>query len=157
MSLDVFLALSITLGVVAVCVVLHYEVLRGLLGLMERMSAISPRQRILVLIGGALVAHFAEIVVFSIGYYLLIPIEGQNVLTGRLEGDVFDYLYFSAATYTTLGIGDVFPLGIARLVAGIESLTGLILITWTASFTYLAMREFWDMHALRRARKKRSD
>jgi hypothetical protein len=30
--------------------------------------------------------------------------------------------------------------------AGIESLTGLVLITWTASFSYLSMERFWGAH-----------
>ena len=30
-----------------------------------------------------------------------------------------------------------------RLVAGVESLNGLVLIGWSASFTYLTMEEFW--------------
>jgi len=139
-------------------VMVHYEVLRTTSYAMTRM-AISPRQRLLVVIGAALVAHLVEIIVFAIGYQLLAPIEGEAVLVGRLERDVLDYLYFSAATFTTLGIGDVFPLGVARLVAGVESLTGLILIGWTASFTYLAMREFWGLHAARRisGRKRAAD
>jgi hypothetical protein len=33
-----------------------------------------------------------------------------------------------------------------RLAAGIESLTGLVLITWTASFTFLSMQKFWSDH-----------
>jgi hypothetical protein len=31
-----------------------------------------------------------------------------------------------------------------RIVAGIESLNGLVLIGWSASFTYLTMERFWD-------------
>jgi hypothetical protein len=30
-----------------------------------------------------------------------------------------------------------------RLIAGVESLDGLVLIGWSASFTYLAMEEYW--------------
>ena len=30
-----------------------------------------------------------------------------------------------------------------RLLTGIEALNGLVLIGWSASFTYLAMEEFW--------------
>ena len=47
------------------------------------------------------------------------------------------------AIYTTLGIGDLHPNGVMRLVAGVESLNGLVLIGWSASFTYLTMEEFW--------------
>ena len=54
-----------------------------------------------------------------------------------------DVLYFSFSTYTSLGYGDIVALGDSRLLAGIESLIGLLLIAWTASFTYLEMREHW--------------
>jgi len=33
-------------------------------------------------------------------------------------------LYFSVVTFTTLGYGDIIPLGISRLFAGIEALLG---------------------------------
>jgi hypothetical protein len=29
-------------------------------------------------------------------------------------------------------------------LTGIESLTGLVLITWTASFLFVEMQRFWD-------------
>ena len=47
-------------------------------------------------------------------------------------------LNFSLVTYTSLGYGDIAPLGPARLLAGIESL-----IAWSASFTYLEMQRHW--------------
>ena len=31
----------------------------------------------------------------------------------------------------------------ARLIAGVEALTGLLMIGWSASFTYLEMERFW--------------
>jgi hypothetical protein len=68
-------------------------------------------------------------------------------LSGHLEGDLLDYFYFSMATYTTLGIGDLHPSGVMRLIAGIESLNGLVLIGWSASFTYLTMEELWGRGA----------
>ena len=43
----------------------------------------------------------------------------------------------------TLGLGDLSPVGTVRLLAGTESLTGLLLITWSASFTYLEMSRMW--------------
>jgi hypothetical protein len=31
--------------------------------------------------------------------------------------------------------------------AGLETLSGLMLIGWSTSFTYLSMRRFWDVEA----------
>ncbi|MCK7500292.1 MAG: hypothetical protein MZW92_65860 [Comamonadaceae bacterium] len=35
------------------------------------------------------------------------------------------------------------PQGALRALAGLEALNGLLLIGWTASYTYIAMRHFW--------------
>ena len=56
------------------------------------------------------------------------------------------------ATYTTLGIGDLHPTGATRLIASVDSLNGLVLIGWSASFTYLTMEEFWGRGGSERAR-----
>jgi Ion channel len=61
-----------------------------------------------------------------------------------------DCLYFSVVTYTSLGFGDHVPVSHARLIAGVEALNGLLLIGWSASFTYLAMERYWPMHERRR-------
>ena len=53
-------------------------------------------------------------------------------------------MYFSAETYTSLGFGDVTPLGPIRLLAGVEALNGLLLIGWSASYTFIAMERFWQ-------------
>jgi len=58
----------------------------------------------------------------------------------------YDYLYYSMITYSTLGHGDIVPLAGLRLITGMESVIGLLMITWTASFTYLAMEKFWKLH-----------
>jgi hypothetical protein len=57
---------------------------------------------------------------------------------------VFDAIYFSASVFTTLGFGDLSPVGPIRFVAGTEALTGLVLIGWSASFTYLEMQRYWS-------------
>ncbi|MFL6662236.1 MAG: potassium channel family protein, partial [Rhizobacter sp.] len=53
-------------------------------------------------------------------------------------------LYFSAETYTSLGFGDITPVGPIRLLAGVEALNGLLLIGWSASFAYIAMERYWS-------------
>jgi len=68
---------------------------------------------------------------------------GLGRIDGEMEGGPLDYFYFSITTFTTLGIGDVHPRGALRFIAGVESLNGLVLIGWSASFTYLSMEQFW--------------
>ncbi len=62
---------------------------------------------------------------------------------GHFEDTDSNFLYFSTETYSTLGLGDIYPIGTLRMVMGIETLTGLLMISWTASFSYLQMRRFW--------------
>ena len=64
-------------------------------------------------------------------------------LAGAVDGSFLDHLYFSTACYTSLGLGDLYPLGTLRLIAGVEALNGLILITWSASFAFLVMQRRW--------------
>lgn len=49
----------------------------------------------------------------------------------------------AAVTYTTLGFGDLAPVGPLRFLAGTMARTGFVLITWSASFTYLEMSRDW--------------
>lgn len=47
----------------------------------------------------------------------------------------------SMVTFTSLRLGDVFPQGELCLITGIEVLTGLLVIGWSASFLYMEMHE----------------
>jgi hypothetical protein len=81
----------------------------------------------------AIIGHLLEITVFAAGYALLALPDGA---TG------FDEWYHSAAAYTSLG--DSLPgTRELRLMTAVEALTGLVLITWTASFTFLVMLRSW--------------
>ncbi|MGH6934484.1 MAG: ion channel [Dongiaceae bacterium] len=46
-----------------------------------------------------------------------------------------DYVYFSVATCNSIGFGDISPIDNVRLIAGVEALTGLVMIGWSTSFT----------------------
>jgi hypothetical protein len=143
--MDPLIAVAATVALVVSVVLVHYETLLHASRLAERMT-IPPRRRILVLIGAAFLAHLAEITLFAVGYWLMHLHPGLGEIGGELEGGPLDFLYFSTTMYTTLGVGDVAASGLMRLPAGAESLVGLVLITWTASFSYLAMQRFWGDH-----------
>jgi hypothetical protein len=122
---------------------LHYEVLRGLNTRLPRL-AVPDRFKLLVVIAVAFVAHALEIVMYGVAVYLLVGRFGVGTLSGISDSLFSAALYFSAETYTSLGFGDVTPTGPVRLLAGVEALNGLLLIGWTASFTYLSMERFWN-------------
>jgi hypothetical protein len=50
---------------------------------------------------------------------------------------------FSFSTYTTLSYGDIDAVGDLRHLTGLEALTGLVMITWSASFLFLEMQRYW--------------
>ena len=135
-------SIVVSLLLVAATVITHYELLQ-FAGTLPRRLTVPTRPRMIIVIGVVLAAHIFEASLYAAAYYALQTHFGMGGLAGHLEGDLLDYFYFSMATYTTLGIGDLHPSGVMRLIAGIKSLNGLVLIGWSASFTYLTMEEFW--------------
>lgn len=138
--ITIVLAYSI---VVLVAVLIHYEFLFRLTLLLPKVK-IRHRARIVLGVGGALVAHGVEVGFFALVYYAMHHAQGWGALTGNFDGTLRDCIYFSFTTFTTLGFGDIQPTGDLRFLTGVESLTGLVLITWTASFLFVEMQKFWN-------------
>lgn len=122
--------------------VLHYEVLRWLNSGLAVLR-MPNRAKLVVVILTAFVAHAVEIAMYGAGIYVLSAGFGIGGLAGAAGTSLGACMYLSAETYTSLGFGDVTPLGPVRLLAGVEALNGLLLIGWSASFTYVAMERFW--------------
>lgn len=131
---------------VSSCMWLHFLVLRKLWAVNKGERTIKrPLLTILFTLFGL---HLFEVLIYAVALSL-----HELAGFGRLVGDVghssnwfSDHVYFSIASYTTLGIGDIVPRGSLRLISGVEALNGLILIAWSASFTYLMMEQFWGEH-----------
>ena len=103
----------------------------------------SPRQTIVVVILVLLVAHLLEIVFFGLLFWWMQAVDGLGELVGYEHFGLLDCIYFSAASYSTVGWGEIVAVGAMRITAGIESLLGFLMITWTASFSYLVMGQAW--------------
>jgi hypothetical protein len=76
----------------------------------------------IVVNGVFIVLHLIEVAWWGLYYELL--------------GYFPDYstaLYFSAITYTTLGYGDVLLPRESRLIGGVEALTGMLMMAWSAA------------------------
>ena len=131
------------LGAVTVVatVLLHYEALR-LLTHWTSSTHLGRKQRIAILMNALLALHGLEIALFGCLYWILGTNYGPVINQPDLSWG--DYAYFSATVYSTLGFGDLLPVGPARFIAGMESVAGLLLITWSASFTYLEMSRYWQ-------------
>lgn len=131
-----WLSTALILPLVLATTLLHYEVLRGLSRYLPRLHIV-PRWRLVFVIIGAFFAHLAQIALYGVAYWWL-----DGAVGGR-NWDLVTSLYFSAQSFTSLGFGDVKPSPALWPLAGIETLNGLLLITWTASFTYLSMERYW--------------
>ena len=143
-ELEMLTTIAVFSVVIAFVVTFHYEVLSFLTMVMPRLH-IKHRQRIVVGIFGALVAHMVEVWIFALAYYVLLDAKTWGHLEGDFDGSFADCGYFSFTVYTTLGFGDIQPIGDMRHLTGVEALTGMVLITWTASFLYLEMQRNWNI------------
>lgn len=143
--MPILIELFIALFLAGLVVLIHYETLR-LASASLPFLKVSPRQRILVVICAAFFAHLLEITLFALAYLGLAQVLESGAIAGLSADSFYGYFYYSISTYTTLGMGDLYPLEGLRLLTGIESLVGLMMITWSASFTYLCMEKFWKLH-----------
>lgn len=129
--------------IAALAVMIHYEFLYQLTAILPKLQ-LRYRFRILLGVFTALIAHSLEVWLFGLAYYLMHNAANWGSLQGNTDGSLMDCVYFSFTVYTTVGFGDIEPMGDLRFLTGVESLTGLVLITWTASLLYLEMRRYWN-------------
>lgn len=139
-NLWVFLA---TILSVAACVLLHYEGLSGLSRLLAKRHDSERRRKVLYGICGVLILHIAEIWLFGATFWALTLLPDTGSVAGAHPLHLLDAVYLAAMSYTTVGFGDVAPIGPIRFLAGTVALVGFVLITWSASFTFLEMERYW--------------
>lgn len=138
----------LTAIMVAVVVLIHYE---GLALLNRQLANIGQRARrpvILYSIFLVILLHLVEITCFAAAYAVLSDWQHLGGIHGTQQPQFFDYFYFSIITYSSLGFGDLVAVGAMRFMAGVEGLVGLVLIGWSASFTYLEMQRYWPTREL---------
>jgi hypothetical protein len=141
--------IAATLVTLGACVLLQYEYL---VFAWRRLSEHQGHRRVKVLYGifSVLLLHVVEILIFAATLWLLALWPACGTLAGEEASTFLDYFYFSAVTFSTVGFGEMWPVGAIRFLCAAEALTGFVLITWSASFTYLEMERFWrpeDMEA----------
>ena len=136
--------LMVALLATLICVWLHYEALRFLMYVVSQWLH-SARRSILATVIFLVLLHLVEIMIFAGGYVVLYFGFGSDIgqLQGNFDDSIGDLIYFSFVVYTTVGFGDIVPVGPIRIYTGVEALVGLMLITWSASFTFLIMQEHW--------------
>lgn len=138
------LAIIISLTLVVATVLFHYEALRLVSAVFDAAPSWTPdRGKILVAVVLIFFIHVCEIGVYALGFWFADVVANIGSFAGAREAGVFDYFYFAAETFSSLGFGDIYPLGPLRLVASIEPINGLLLIGWSTSFSFLGMQRSW--------------
>jgi hypothetical protein len=144
-----------TVAAVGVCVLLQYE---GLVLAWKWIAGHRGHRRVKVLyaILSVMALHVVEIWLFGLTIWALLLWPATGSLHGPEEAILLECIYLSAVTFSTVGFGDIAPVGPIRFISGTEALTGFVLITWSASFTYLEMERFWRAEEMDR-RVSRND
>ncbi|TDU31645.1 ion channel [Panacagrimonas perspica] len=133
---------ALTAGLMALAAFVHFEALERLNYTMPHLR-LQSRARILFLIVAIMLLHMIEIGIFGVGIYFAVQLAGVGHIAGANPLPLVDAIYMSSMTYTTVGYGDLTPVGPIRLILGCEALAGFVLLTWSASFTFLEMQRYW--------------
>jgi hypothetical protein len=130
-------------GMAVVSVVIHFAFIRMLIHWVIGRGGVRTQWPILLSVLALIGSHLVQIFAFAGAYMALEAVFGEAV--GTLMGEYTGYrdlTYFSAIVYTTVGFGDIVPIGPERLLVATEALTGLVLAAWSASFTFLIMHRY---------------
>jgi hypothetical protein len=98
----------------------------------------TPSSRLLFALYTLATAHVVEAGLYALGFSFgeIIGIGGfaqENVDT------FMEIFYFSVVNYSSLGLGDIYPTGHLRFLAGVEALNGFLLISCSASTIFLVI------------------
>jgi hypothetical protein len=135
----VTIAILIAAMTVVACVYFHLGALL-LLWSSYRRHVLPMRHFLGAMVLGVFLVHFLEIALFAAAITVVVRLDADS---SGLDLGHFDALYHSATFYTTTG-GPPLPTIPLRLLSVAETLTGVILIAWTASFLFMVMRKHWE-------------
>lgn len=103
----------------------------------ERAQFTRPGRLLLALYSLA-IAHIVEAGLYALGFSFG-EILGIGSFAQENVGSFMDVFYFSVVSYSSLGLGDIYPTGHLRFLAGVESLNGFLLISCSASTIFLVV------------------
>jgi len=130
--------------VVLLSVLIHYEFLYRSTKVLPLLK-IKHRMRVLAVVIIAFIAHVIEIWLYGLVFYFMHNSPNWGTLQGNYDGSLLDSVYFSFTSFSTLGFGDITPIGDIKFFVGIEGLAGFVLITWSASFLFFEMQRNWNV------------
>ena len=105
---------------------------------------VRPATRVMLAVLILFVAHFFQITVYAVAFGVGHQVLNLGDFSGEGVQKVLDYFYFSTVSFTSLGLGDIFPKDHLRFLTGVEALNGLLLIAWSGAFLFAMMNRLWD-------------
>ncbi|MGN7752292.1 potassium channel family protein [Sinorhizobium sp. 22678] len=120
----------------------HFEIMTGV-AILRRRKVLSKRAEMVVFLGSAFMAHLFGVGLYALAFAWMHYHPEFGSLEGLAGSNATDFFYFSLTCYSTMGFGDVYATGDMRILAGLEGLNGLVLIAWSASFTFIAVERIW--------------
>ena len=91
--------------------------------------------------------HLLEISIYALVFYGLHKYSSLGGFTEEFNNQLRDYLYFSGANYTTLGMSNFYPVGHFKILSFTEALNGFMMLTWSATFFYSWAGQFFDKNS----------
>lgn len=136
------IAFALAVGLVFATFIFHLWTLRWL-SIHIASRKMEGGHQMLAVASALLVAHLVEVCAYAAAFAFGEHALGLGDFGGHPVSEPLDYLYFSIVSYTSLGLGDVFPKSHLRFLTGVEALNGLLLIAWSGSFIYIVMQRSW--------------
>jgi hypothetical protein len=139
----------ITWGIAGVLVLLtvliHYE---AMLAVSDRIVPWAQhhyrgRRVVAFSIAALMLGHIIEIWLWAIAAMVLLHFPDFGAYSGNFDHTLNSFLYISTVDYTSLGDNNIRPIGAIRALAATETLIGMLMLGWSASFTYLKMEQIW--------------
>lgn len=133
------ISIFISLFLFSATVLIHFYVLYTTSKYISKASY-SIFTQLILLVSVVIFAHSIEVILYASSYYLMNEVFFLGHLAGDFQNQKYEYIYYSIVSYTSLGLGDVWPHGSIRLVTGVEAINGLFLIGWSIMFTYPTLK-----------------
>jgi hypothetical protein len=137
-------AAGLSIACLLLTVLLQYEVV-GWLWRFNVESGSRMRARIALSVSCLVGLHLLQVAVFSIGYLVGDHVFQLGTVVSSRQIGVQDVFYYSAEVFSTLGLGDVYATSYLRMLTSIEALSGMLLLSWSASFIVIAVEREWIM------------
>ncbi|WP_269541651.1 ion channel [Cerasicoccus fimbriatus] len=129
-------AIVLVIILIVFAIAFHYWALGALLKLLP--DECGPNRHFLHAVGVLLLVmgiHVTIIFCFTIVFWSGTQYLNLGSLNVGGATSFMDYFYHSAVSYSTLGLSEV-PEGHLKIMTAFESLAGIMLLTWSATFYY---------------------